>query len=167
MTVFATLGALTFVSKVALSALPNVHLAGLLIMVYTLVFRVKALFPLYVYVLLEGIVYGFTVWWVPYLYVWTVLWGVTMLLPKKMPRRLCFVVYPVVCGLFGLCFGTLFAPGFALLTHMSRQGMFAWIVNGLPFDAIHGAANLALGFLIVPLSDLLRKLWEQGTSSRS
>ena len=29
---------------------------------------------------------GFGVWWVPYLYVWTVLWGMTMLLPKKMPN---------------------------------------------------------------------------------
>ncbi len=161
MTVFAVLGALMFASKLAMQALPNIHLLGLFIMAFTLVFRCKALIPLYIYVTLEGIFFGFTVWWVPYLYVWAILWGVTMLLPRRMPRRVAVVVYAVVCGLFGLSFGTLYAPVFALLMHFSWQGMTAWIAAGLPFDAIHGAANVGFGLFVLPLSELLRKLWNK------
>ena len=34
----------------------------------------------------------------------------------------------------------------------------AWIAAGLTFDIIHGIGNLAAGFLIMPLSELLFKL---------
>ena len=33
-----------------------------------------------------------------------------MLLPKNMPRKAAAVVYPLVCALHGLAFGTLYAP---------------------------------------------------------
>lgn len=36
--------------------------------------------------------------WVLYLYIWTVLWGVVMLLPKKMPKRIQPIVYMTVCS---------------------------------------------------------------------
>lgn len=165
MAVFAMLAALMFVSKKLMEALPNVHLLGLLIMTTTVVFRAKALWPLYVYVLADGIMLSFSPWWVPYLYVWAILWGVTMLLPRRMPRPVAMVVYPAVCGLFGLAFGTLYAPGFALLFGLDFHGMLAWIVNGLPFDVIHGVSNLLLGTLVLPLSDLLRRL--AGSSTRT
>ena len=50
--------------------LPNIHLLGMLTMVYTIVFRIKALIPIYVYVFLNGIFAGFSPWWIPYLYIW-------------------------------------------------------------------------------------------------
>ena len=93
------LAALLFASKVIMEALPNIHLLGMLTMVYTVVFRKKALIPLYLYLIVQGIYAGFAVWWLPYLYVWTVLWGVTMLLPKKMPTWLASIVYPAICAL--------------------------------------------------------------------
>ena len=65
-----------FCSKVIMEALPNIHLLGMLTMVYTLTFRWKALIPIYIYVFLNGLYAGFNVWWVPYLYIWTVLWAV-------------------------------------------------------------------------------------------
>jgi energy-coupling factor transport system substrate-specific component len=34
----------------------------------------------------------------------------------------------------------------------------AWIIAGLPFDLIHGFSNLGLGFLVVPLAQLLTRL---------
>ena len=70
-----------------MSALPNIHLLGMLIMVLTLTFRWRALIPIYIYVFLDGLYFGFNVWWVPYLYVWTVLWGMVMLLPKQMSKK--------------------------------------------------------------------------------
>lgn len=155
---FAMLGMVMFVSKIAMEFLPNIHLLGALTMVYTLTFRAKALIPLYIYVFVNGLYAGFSAWWVPYLYVWTVLWAVTMLLPKRMPHRLACVVYPLVCGLHGLAFGTLYAPAQALMFGLNWDMTVAWVVAGLPFDAIHAVGNVLTGLLILPLSELLKKL---------
>ena len=161
--IFAMLGTLMFCSKTAMEALPNIHLLGVLTMVYTIVYRKEALIPIYVYVVLNGAFAGFALWWVPYLYIWTVLWGVTMLLPKKIPKWIAGVVYPLVCGLHGLAFGTLYAPAQALMYGLDFNGMISWILAGLPFDVIHGLGNLAVGLLILPLSELLKKLDRQST----
>ena len=155
---FAMLGMIMFVSKLVMEFLPNLHLLGMLTMVYTLTFRTKALVPIYVYVFVNGLYAGFATWWVPYLYVWTVLWGITMLLPRRMPRWLCCVVYPLVCGLHGLVFGILYAPAQALLFGLNWKMTIAWIVAGLPFDAIHAVGNVLAGLLIVPMAELLKKL---------
>ena len=137
--------------------LPNIHLLGLFIVCFTVVYRVKALFPIYVYIFLQGVVSGFAPWWVPYLYVWTVLWAVTMLLPKKMSKKVAIPVYAVVCALHGLCYGTLYAPAQALMFGLDFKGMLAWIAAGFYFDIIHCIGNFALGFLIIPLAEAIRK----------
>lgn len=159
---FAMLGALMFVSKLFMEFLPNVHPLGMLTMVYTLTFRKKALVPIYCYVLLQGIYAGFNVWWIPYCYLWTILWGITMLLPKSLPeKRAAIVVYPLVCCLHGALFGTLYAPAQALFFHLNFQGMIAWIVAGLPWDGVHAVGNFAMGFLILPLYGLLSMLYSK------
>ena len=155
---FAILGALMFVSKIVMEGLPNIHLLGMLTMTYTIVFRKKALIPIYVYVLLNGLYAGFNSWWIPYLYIWTVLWGVTMLLPKKMPKVVATVVYPLICALHGLFFGALYAPIQALMLRFTFEQTLAWIAAGLTFDIIHMAGNFALGLLIFPVSATLKKL---------
>ena len=45
-TVFSMLGTLLYVVKLAMEALPNIHLVGTLIAAYTLVYRWKALYPI-------------------------------------------------------------------------------------------------------------------------
>lgn len=156
--VFAMLGALMFCSKRIMEALPNIHLLGMFIMTVTLVFRKKALYPIYTYVMLDGLLYGFSAWWVPYLYIWSVLWGVTMLLPKGMSRKCCMIVYPAVCCLHGLLFGILYAPAQAIMFGLDFRQTLAWIAAGFPFDLLHGLGNFVAGLLIVPLSELLWKL---------
>lgn len=141
---------------------PNIHLLGMLTMAYTLTYRKKALIPIYVYVLLQGAFAGFALWWIPYTYIWTILWGITMILPKNMPAKIAVPVYMGVCALHGLCFGTLYAPAQAIMYGLSWKGMIAWIVAGLPFDAIHAAGNLVVGALILPLSSTLTKLEKTG-----
>lgn len=158
MALFAMLAAVMFGSKILMEALPNIHLLGMLTMLYTLVFRKKALIPLYLYVFLNGVYAGFGMWWIPYLYVWAVLWGVTMLLPRNMPKGVASIVYPVVCCLHGLCFGILYAPAQALMFGMNFQKTVAWVAAGFPFDLLHGIGNLCAGFLICPLADLMRRL---------
>ncbi len=156
--IFAMLGALMFCSKVIMEVLPNIHLLGMLTMVYTLTFRKKALIPIYIYVFLNGLYAGFDVWWIPYLYIWTVLWGVTMLLPKNMPRAIGYIVYPIVCSIHGFLFGILYAPAQALFFNLNFAETLAWIGFGAWFDALHGVSNLCAGLLIVPFTSLLQKL---------
>lgn len=162
MIVFAMLGTVMFCSKILLEVLPNIHLLGMLTMTYTIVYRKKALIPIYIYVMLNGLYAGFNVWWVPYLYIWTILWAITMLLPKQMPKKVKYIVYPAVCCIHGLAFGTLYAPAQAIMFGMSFKMTVAWIISGLPFDAIHGIGNLFAGLLIMPLSELLIKFTKKG-----
>lgn len=159
--VFAMLGTMMFCSKILMEILPNIHLLGMFTMVFTLVFRKKALIPIYVYVLLNGLYAGFNVWWMPYLYIWTILWAVTMLLPKKMPQKVACIVYPMVCALHGFAFGILYAPAQALFFGLDFKQTVAWIITGLPWDLVHGVGNAFAGLLIVPLTDLLKKLSAQ------
>ncbi len=152
------LGTVMFCSKIIMEFLPNIHLLGMFTMTYTVVYRKKALIPIYIYVLLNGVYAGFNMWWLPYLYIWTILWAVTMALPRKMSKRTKCIVYPIVCCLHGLCFGTLYAPAQALMMGLNFKSTIAWIVAGLPWDAVHGVGNLVAGTLIYPLSPLLNKL---------
>jgi len=158
MVLFAMFGALMFSSKIIMEALPNIHLLGMFVMLLTVVFRVKALIPIYLYVLAQGIYAGFAQWWIPYLYVWTVLWGMTMLIPKKIPAWLAAIVYPAVCALHGFAFGIIYAPGQALLYGFNFEQTLAWIASGFYFDILHGVSNIFTGILILPLSELLRML---------
>lgn len=147
-----------YASKLIMELVPNVHLLGVFTIAFTVVYRKKALYPIYVYVLLNGIFCGFATWWIPYLYLWTVLWGITMLLPKKMPKKIQPLVYMVVCSLHGFLFGTLYAPAQALLFGLSFDGMIAWIIAGLPWDCIHGVSNFFCGLLIMPIISILRRI---------
>lgn len=156
--VFGLLGALMWASKTAMAMLPNIHLVGVMTIAFTVVYRKKALYPIYIYVLLCGLFGGFTAWWVPYLYVWTVLWGATMLVPKNLPKRTAPLIYMVLCALHGFLFGTLYAPVNALLYGMNLEGMIAWIIAGLPFDMVHGVSNFICGILIIPIIKVLTML---------
>ncbi len=159
--VFSMLGALMFCSKIVMEILPNIHLLGMFVMTFTIVFRAKALIPIYIYVFLNGLYAGFNLWWIPYLYIWTVLWAITMLLPKNMPRWLAALVYPAVCGMHGLLYGILYAPAEAILFHLNFEQMLAWIASGILFDAIHAVSNVFMGMLVLPLSQLITRLSKQ------
>lgn len=158
MTLFAMFGSMMFISKIVMEFLPNMHLLGMFTILLTVVYRKKALIPIYIYVLINGIFAGFNMWWIPYTYIWTVLWGVTMLLPKNMSKTAQMIVYPLLCALHGLCFGLLYAPAQMVMFSFSFKQIVAWVIAGLPFDAIHAVSNLIAGLLIYPLSVLLKKL---------
>lgn len=154
-TVFAMLGALMYASKVIMELAPNIHLLGVFTVAFTVVYRKKALYPIYIYVLLNGMFCGFATWWIPYLYLWTILWGAVMLLPKNMPAKIKPLVYMLVCSAHGFLFGTLYAPAQAILYGLDLKGMIAWIIAGLPWDFIHGVSNFFCGILIMPIVSIL------------
>ena len=147
------LGAIAYVGQVALSFLPNIEVVSVLFLVYTKIFGKKALFPIYVFVLLEGIFWGFGSWWIMYLYVWAVLWGITMLLRRNDSA----VFWAVINGAFGLVFGALCS-----ITQVVMFGIgsgFAYFISGIPFDIVHCIGNfLTALFLYKPLTILLSKV---------
>lgn len=157
MVTFSLLGVIMFISKMVMEFLPNIHMLAMLIVAYTVVYRGKALFPIYVFVFLTGALYGFGTWWVPYLYIWTILWGAVMLLPRNLPEKISIPVYMVVAMLHGLLYGTLYAPFQAIAFGLSFKGMLLWIAAGFPWDILHAVGNLCTGALIVPCIRILEK----------
>ena len=155
--VFAMLGSVMYASKLIMEFAPNIHLIGVFTIAFTVVYRKKALYPIYVYVLLTGVFNGFATWWIPYLYLWAILWGAVMLLPVNMPKKLQPIIYMFVCAAHGFLYGTLYAPAQALLYGLSFQKMIAWIIAGLPFDCIHGVSNFFCGILILPIILTLKR----------
>lgn len=152
--VFGMLGAVMYASKVLMETLPNVHLLGAFTIAFTLQYGKKALYPIYVFVLLLGLMNGFPTWWLPHLYLWTVLWGVTMLLPRRFREKP--LVCMVLCAAHGFLYGTLYAPAQVLLFGLDLSGMIAWIIAGLPWDAVHGVSNFFMGALVAPMVSALR-----------
>ena len=59
--------------KAAMAFLPNIELTSFWIIMFTLLFRWRILFVIPVFILVEGAVYGFGLWWVMYLYAWPLL----------------------------------------------------------------------------------------------
>lgn len=153
--IFSMLGSLMYASKVLMEFLPNIHIVGVIIVAITVVYRRQALYPIYIFVLLTGIFGGFSTWWIPYIYIWTVLWGMVMILPKSMPSKLQIPLYMLICGLHGLLYGTLYAPVQALLFGFNLESTLAWIIAGLPWDITHAIGNFVGGLLIVPIISVL------------
>lgn len=155
-TLFGLLGAVMYISKIVMDVLPNIHLIGVFIVAITVVYRAKALYPIYTFVFLTGLLNGFGVWWVPYLYIWAILWGTVMLIPRFKNKWLYTAVLMAACSLHGFLYGTLYAPVQALFFGLDFNGMIAWIIAGLPLDAIHGVSNLICGCLIMPMVKILK-----------
>ncbi len=157
MVVFALLGAIMFYTK-QIEVLPNIHPLAMLTVTYTVVYRRRGIIPVAVFILLQGVYAGFSIWWYPYLYLWPLLWAAALALPKKMSNKAAMIVYPLVCALHGLLYGTLYAPYQALVFGLDFKGTLAWIAAGFPYDAIHAASNLVMGLLVLPLSKLIARL---------
>ncbi len=156
-------GSLMYLSQLLMAALPNIHMIALFITVLTVVYRKWALISIYVYAFLNGM-YGIYVL-IPYLYVWTVLWAIIMLLPKKMKPHTAMIVYALVCAIHGLLFGILYAPAQALLFGFSFEQTVAWVAFGFPYDILHGIGNIVFSLLSYPIITLLLKL-ESSVSKR-
>lgn len=153
---FGILGAMTFAMKVVMAGLPNIEPVSLSILVYAAVFGWKALYPVYVYVVLEVLCYGLGIWNLNYLYIWAVL-AVAAIGLRKMKSSLGWAV---LSGAYGLLFGALcgivdvFIGGFG-------YAAAKW-VSGIPFDLLHCAGNFFLALVLFnPLRSLLEKLWER------
>ncbi len=150
------LGALTFGAKVAMSYLPNIEPVSLFMMLFAVVFGIKCLYPIYIYVLMELLIYGPGTWNLNYLYIWALLAAAAYLLRRQTHP----LFWALLSGVFGLAFGALCAPVDFLLGDLGY--VVAKWVSGIPFDLMHCAGNFVIALLLfVPLRRLLSRLYNR------
>ena len=155
------LGGVTFAAKFAMSGLPNVEPASLMVILMAVTYGKKALYPIYVYVLLELLFYGLNLWNLVYLYIWLLL-AIPAYLLRNMEGRLGWAI---LSGSFGLLFGFLCSPVYIAAGgwHMAAT---AW-VSGIPHDLIHCVGNFVIALVLFePLRGLLRKLCSDAQSKQ-
>lgn len=149
---FGVLGALTFAAKYAMSFLPNIEPVSLMVMLFVVVFGRKWVYPVYLYIAMEILFYGISLWNINYLYIWAVL-AVSAYFLRNMQGRMGWAL---LAGIYGLMFGALcgivdiFIGGFG-------YAVTKWI-SGIPFDIMHCAGNF---FIALVLFEPLRKLMEK------
>ena len=145
------MGALLVVSKQAMSGLPNIEPVTLLIILFALELPRETPRAITVFLVLQGVLYGFGLWWAMYLYVWYLLAFLARLL-RRMDHALGWAVFS---GLYGLCFGGLCAAVY--LVAKTPAFALSWWLSGLSYDAMHGVGNFALMLLLYrPLRTALR-----------
>ncbi len=153
---FGVLGALTFGLKVAMAWMPNIEPVSLLVMIFAVVFGRKCFYPIYIYVIMEILIYGIGTWNLNYLYVWAVL-ALAAYLLREMKSPLGWAL---LSGGFGLAFGALCAPVDFFLGDIGYV-ISKW-VTGIPFDIAHCIGNFVIALLLFqPLRTLTEKLYQK------
>lgn len=134
-----------FALQVILAPLPNIEVVSLLIIVFSLSLdKSVTIAAIYIFVLFEGLMYGFGIWWYTYLYIWTFL-AIYCFIFKRIKDVHFWAISSMIYGfLFGaLCaFPTLFTKGWS-------AGLSFWI-SGIYFDIIHGFGNFAVCLYLYP-----------------
>lgn len=153
MCLYALLGAVVFVAKMAMAGLPNIEPVSLAVILLAQVFGWPALAAVYVYIACEWLVWGIGIWSFAYGYVWLVLFVLTMAF-----RFMHSALFWALIGAgYGFCFGALCALW--LLALQGWSAAFVWWQNEVVFDLLHGAGNFVIIFLLYkPLYTLLTHL---------
>ena len=137
-----------------MAPLPNIEIVSVLVMLFAIALGKYVGYTRSVFVLLEGLVFGFGLWWFSYLYIWAVLAGAAVIF-RKMDSRLGWAL---LCGFFGLLFGSLTSIPTFILSGFAAG--IAYIASGISFDLIHAVSNFLLAFLLLPV---LRRLFDKLT----
>ena len=152
---FGVLGALTFAAKLVMSGLPNIEPVSLMVMLFAVTFGKKAIYPIYVYVAMEILVYGINLWNIYYLYVWLVL-AVAAYLMRGNDQPL---VWAILSAVFGLSFGALCGITDIFILGGIAPAVAKW-TSGVLFDVVHGVANFVIALLLFkPMRQLMQKLY--------
>lgn len=131
--------------KFAMAVLPNIELTSFWVILFALTFGRRIYLVVPVFILIEGLIYGFGMWWFNYLYAWPAL----ALIARALRKMDSALGWAVVSGGFGLLFGALCSIPYGILGAVDGldaglRAAFAYWVAGIPFDLIHGASNFAL-----------------------
>lgn len=138
-----------------MSVLPNIEPVSLFVMLFAVVFGWKALYPIYLYVLMEILLYGVSFWNINYLYIWTIL-AVAAMLMRRLQNP---IWWALLSGVFGMAFGLLCSPVYMVVGGSVSYGIRWWLA-GIPFDIPHAIGNFCIALvLFYPMRKLLQKLY--------
>lgn len=153
-TLMALMVAIIEVCKLALAQIPNVELTSFWIIIFTIYFGSRIFYIIPVFILIEGAIFGFNLWWIMYLYAWPTLALVVLLLKKRGCGQWD---WSMVSGVFGLLFGLLCSIPYIFTSGI--QSAFAWWIAGIPWDLVHGVANFAIMMVLFqPINRVMSKM---------
>ncbi|MDE7363840.1 MAG: hypothetical protein K2N27_02970 [Ruminococcus sp.] len=141
LTRIALMGALIYASQVALAGLPNIELVTLLIVIFTKHLGKEGTLACFVYVMLTSIIWGFNIWWFTYL----VVFPLFSLFVYKIRKIDNWIIWAIINGSFGLCFGAIFAIPYIFVSPMYA---FNWWLNGIPYDITHCIGNFSIALVL-------------------
>ena len=154
---FGILGGLTFAAKLVMSGLPNIEPVSLMVMLFAVTFGKKCIYPIYVYVAMEILVYGINLWNIYYLYVWLILAGAAYLMRKNQEP----LSWAILSAVFGLSFGALCGIADIFVLGGIAPAVAKW-VSGILFDVTHCVANFVIALLLFkPLRELMEKFYKK------
>lgn len=130
------------VCKVLMKDLPNIELTTFWIILFTLYFGKKIIYVIPAFILIEGAMFGFGMWWIMYLYLWPLLAFVTWSFRKNNSAWF----WAVIAGIFGLFFG--FFGSFPYFVTSGPYAAFAWWIQGIPWDITHAIGNFLIMLIL-------------------
>lgn len=146
------LGAVMLALQVAASGLPNIHFTAIIIILTAVFFGWKCLYAIVVFIMLEGLVWGFGLWWACYWYLWPALAIPAIILRKNRSA----LVWAIIAALHGLFFGFLYALAYVFVG--GWEMVFAKWLSGIPFDLAHCAGNFIITLVLFkPLYNAFEK----------
>ncbi len=140
--VLSLMGGLMLASQVVMSALPNIHITAIFIILTAVAFGWKSMYSIAVFIILEGLIWGFGTWWFSYWYLWPILAIVAVLMRKNDSA----LIWAVVSAVHGICFGALCSITYLFIGGW-EMAISYWI-SGIPFDLAHCAGNFILTLLL-------------------
>jgi energy-coupling factor transport system substrate-specific component len=153
--------AVLFTAQISLSFIPNVELVTLLIIIFSKYLGKKTIPVIYIFVLLEGTIFGFGYWLIGYLYIWPLLYLASVYV-ERIGNIKDKIKYSVLALIFGLTFGLLFELSYIPILGLANS--FEWWMAGIPYDIAHGLSNLLVVYLLYsPLESSFGKIYENWT----
>ncbi len=147
----AVFGALLVVGQVIMGPLPNIEPVTTLLLIFSAVIGKYSFISVYVFVFVEGLIYGFGTWWLGYLYVWVIPVALGMLL-KNCKNS---ILIGAISAFFGLMFGLLTSPPEFLF---GKGYGISKLISGIPFDILHCIGNFIITSIFwLPLKSALQK----------
>ena len=152
-TLIGLMVAIIEVCKIVMKDIPNVELTSFWVIMFTLYFGKKIAYVIPTFIVIEGLLFGFGLWWIMYLYLWPLLALVTW----KFRKMNSAWSWAVVSGMFGLLFG--FFGAFPYVVTSGIPTAIAWWIQGIPWDITHGVANFALMLVLFrPIRNVMNRV---------
>ena len=152
-TLIGLMVAIIEVCKVLMKDLPNIELTTFWIIMFTLYFGKKIIYVVPTFIIIEGTMFGFGMWWIMYLYLWPLLALVTWVFRKNNSAWF----WAVIAGIFGLFFG--FFGSFPYIVTSGPLAAFTWWIQGIPWDITHAVANFVLMLVLYqPIRQIMNRV---------